>query len=315
MHDRAKKWTTVIKNAHASSFISNEDGKCKGEIDAFKDVKLAWPGAVELLEEDGEWLKKVAASNFTRTKENEIAYYGSLAIKRAAAAARASLTAIPDVSGVKQVIKRSHLQDECLRKLVDDAASLHVGPIELSDDPDWREFQLLKLLKRVQKHRTERLMTSESCCARCDGFKTDETSKVVAFLRTNFKRTIEETRPRVAASRANCFNSRIFNSVSNSTVSTPLEAIELVAPENMVSIRGSRIHGWGLFADQQFRKGDVVAEYIGEYVSDAIADLRENRYREQRIQDYQFRIDGGLVSDANVNSLVLTILSLMPHSR
>jgi histone-lysine N-methyltransferase SETD1 len=97
--------------------------------------------------------------------------------------------------------------------------------------------------------------------------------------------------------------------VPNSTVSTPLEATELVATENMVSIRGSRIHGWGLFADQQFRKGDVVAEYIGEYVSDAIADLRENRYREQRIQDYQFRIDGGLVSDANVNSLVLTILS------
>ncbi len=310
MHDRAKKWIAVIKNAHASSFIANEEGKCKGEIDAFKDVKLAWPGAVELLEGDGEWMKKVAASDFTRTSENEIAYYGSLAIKRATAAARAPLTVIPDVSGAKQlVIKRSHLQDEALRKLVDDAAALHVGPIELSDEPDWREFQLLKLLKRIQKHRIERLMTSGSCCARCDGFKTDETSKAVTLLRSSFKRSIEATRPRIAASR--CFNSRIFNSVPNSTNSTSLEAIKLVATENMVSIRGSRIHGWGLFADQRFREGDVVAEYIGEYVSDAVADLRENRYRAQRIQDYQFRIDGRLVSHVNVRvySLALTIHS------
>ena len=38
-----------------------------------------------------------------------------------------------------------------------------------------------------------------------------------------------------------------------------------------------------------------MAEYIGEYVSEAVADLREKRYREQRIQDYQFRVDGSLV--------------------
>lgn len=40
----------------------------------------------------------------------------------------------------------------------------------------------------------------------------------------------------------------------------------------------------------------MVAEYIGEYVSDAVADLREKRYRDSRIQDYQFRVDGSLVS-------------------
>ena len=49
-------------------------------------------------------------------------------------------------------------------------------------------------------------------------------------------------------------------------------------------------------ADHNFQKGEVVAEYIGEYASDTVADLREKRYREQRIQDYQFRVDGSLVS-------------------
>ena len=297
MHDRAKKWITIIKNAHASSFIANEDGKCKGEIDVFKDVKLAWPGAIELLEVDGEWLKKVAASDFPRTSENEIAYYGSLAVKRATSAAKASLESYPDVSGAKQlVIKRSHVQDEALRKQVNAAAALHVGPIELCDEPDWREFQLLKLLKRIRKHRVDRLMTSESCCARCDGFKTDETSKVVTMLRSDFKRTIESTRPRIAASRMACFNSRELNAVQSTIACTPLEAIDRIATDSMVSVRGSRIHGWGLYADHPFQEGDIVAEYIGEYVSDAVADLRERRYREQRIQDYQFRIDGSLVS-------------------
>lgn len=305
MHDRAKKWMTIIKNAHSSSFIAHEDGKCNGEIDVFKDVKLAWPGAVELLEGDGEWLKKLAASDFTRTRENEIAYYGSLALKRAAAAAEASL--IPDVSGIKQpVIMRSHLQDEVLRKQVAAAAALHVGPIELSDEPDWRELQLLKLLKRIQKHRTERLMTSESYCARCDGFKSDDTSKVVTLLRSNFKRTIEVARPRIAASRSNWFNSRECDAAHISTDRTPLEAIDRIATENMVSIRGSQIHGWGLFADKQFQEGDVVAEYIGEYVSEAVADLREKLYREQRIQDYQFRIDESVVSDITSSSIAST---------
>lgn len=68
-----------------------------------------------------------------------------------------------------------------------------------------------------------------------------------------------------------------------------------------VSVRGSRVHGWGLFADQFFNKGAVVTEYVGEYISYAVADAREKIYQERRIQDYQFRIDETLVIDATLN--------------
>jgi hypothetical protein len=68
-----------------------------------------------------------------------------------------------------------------------------------------------------------------------------------------------------------------------------------------VSVRGSRVHGWGLFADQQFKKGDVVAEYLGEYVSLAVTEAREKIYQEQRIQDYQFRLDDSLLIDATMS--------------
>jgi len=68
--------------------------------------------------------------------------------------------------------------------------------------------------------------------------------------------------------------------------------------EVAVTARGSRIHGMGLFADQPLQKGDVVAEYVGEYVSPAVTDTREKIYQKERIQDYQFRIDSQLVIDA-----------------
>jgi SET domain-containing protein len=53
-----------------------------------------------------------------------------------------------------------------------------------------------------------------------------------------------------------------------------------------------------LTADQPLQKGDIVAEYVGEYVSPAVTDTREKIYQSERIQDYQFRIDSQLVIDA-----------------
>ena len=308
MHDRAKKWMYVLKNAHASSFITHEDVNDEDGQDMFKDVKLIWPGAVELFQ-DGEWLKKQANSNFMRTRENEIAYYGSLAIKRAAVAAKASaLVTDVDAGRARQpVMRRTHIQDEDLRNCIDDAVAHHVGPIELNDTPDWRETQLLKLLKRVQKRRIEGRLSSDSGCARCDGMKTsDESNQVVTLLRSKFKRTVDATKTRVAISRLPqstglaSRNARDTNANKIVVADTPLESIGRVATESMVSVRGSRVHGCGLFCDYPFKKGELVAEYIGEYVCHAVADIRENQYAKQRIQDYQFRINESLVIDATL---------------
>lgn len=43
-------------------------------------------------------------------------------------------------------------------------------------------------------------------------------------------------------------------------------------------VKRSRIHGWGLFATQGFKKDEMVAEYIGEVVRSCVADLREKQY-------------------------------------
>lgn len=49
-----------------------------------------------------------------------------------------------------------------------------------------------------------------------------------------------------------------------------------------------------------YPKGDIVAEYIGEYISNAVADVREQYYRKQRIQDYQFRVNEKVIIDATL---------------
>jgi len=308
MADRAKKWITMLKNAHASSFTKDSTLFTKDSVgcnkdDIFKDARLLWAGAVELLEEP-TWLNEQAKSDFVRTKENEIAYYGALAVRRAAVAAEASILATSDSAAFQRpVVKRSHLQDELLRRHVDQKVSLHTGPVQLSDVPNFREEALLALLKRVQKRRAEARLSSDSGCARCDGFKIgDEVN--VSKLRRKFKRTLDATKPRVLPSRlagSTGLASRNAQEASKDghlEIGTPLESIGQVMTENKVSVQGSRTHGWGLFCDKPFSKGEVVAEYIGEYVTDAVADRREKYYRKQRIQDYQFRVDKSLVIDA-----------------
>ena len=43
-------------------------------------------------------------------------------------------------------------------------------------------------------------------------------------------------------------------------------------------MKRSYIHGWGLFARAHFAKDDMIVEYIGEKVRQAVADRREVQY-------------------------------------
>lgn len=65
----------------------------------------------------------------------------------------------------------------------------------------------------------------------------------------------------------------------------------------------SDIHGIGLFTLTGYRKGDYVIEYAGELIRSPLADLREARYEDQRLeQTYFFRIDEHYIVDATVKS-------------
>lgn len=61
----------------------------------------------------------------------------------------------------------------------------------------------------------------------------------------------------------------------------------------------SPIHDWGLYAMERIAKNEMVIEYVGEVIRQAVADKRERAYERQGIgSSYLFRIDDDLVVDA-----------------
>jgi histone-lysine N-methyltransferase SETD1 len=69
--------------------------------------------------------------------------------------------------------------------------------------------------------------------------------------------------------------------------------------EERIRFDKSLIHGWGVFAEEAINAGDMIIEYRGELIGNAVADKRELEYERAKIgSDYMFRIDEFWVCDA-----------------
>jgi histone-lysine N-methyltransferase SETD1 len=61
----------------------------------------------------------------------------------------------------------------------------------------------------------------------------------------------------------------------------------------------SKIHAWGVFAEEPINKGDMIIEYRGEVIGIAVSNIREMEYERSKVgSDYMFRIDSFTVCDA-----------------
>lgn len=320
MQKRASDWMVAIKDSHAQAWRrdtmqrSRDDSEIlDGSLDddLFGSLRKEWPEAVEMFE-NSDWLRKHLSADFMRTKENETAYYGGLAVRRAAVAAEISLAPYPDKSGIyNSVGRRTHAEDDTLRRVINERVALSVDPMQLKDLPTWREESVIRVMRRAQSRRLDGLIGSVNGCARCDGMRVDQDLKVAMTAETlRWGRTRKKNNElaRIASSRID-LSTGLGSQNTQETIKQQREILSkakslaeksICAQKAAVTVKGSRIHGWGLYADQPFKKGDVVAEYIGEYVSLATTEAREKMYQEQRIQDYQFRLDDQLVIDATM---------------
>lgn len=69
--------------------------------------------------------------------------------------------------------------------------------------------------------------------------------------------------------------------------------------KKLVKFDRSAIHGWGLYAEENIAINDMIIEYVGEKVRQAVANIREIRYDRQGVgSSYLFRIDEDTVVDA-----------------
>ena len=70
-------------------------------------------------------------------------------------------------------------------------------------------------------------------------------------------------------------------------------------PNARLEVRKSHIHNWGLFTRTVFDKDDMMVEYIGEKIRQAVADRREAKYEEEGVGScYLFRLDKDDIVDA-----------------
>ena len=78
-----------------------------------------------------------------------------------------------------------------------------------------------------------------------------------------------------------------------------LDMDTLASREPQLRFDRSAIHAWGVFADKDISSGDMIVEYRGEIIENAMAEKRERLYEAAKIgSDYMFRIDGRFVCDA-----------------
>ena len=68
-----------------------------------------------------------------------------------------------------------------------------------------------------------------------------------------------------------------------------------------ISVRGSRIHGRGVFALTPIPKGTRIIEYKGTLITDKEADRRFGRLQENSAHTMLFSVNGGMVIDATRN--------------
>lgn len=320
MQKSAVKWISTMRDAYARYLAGDEVRRRKmiarleevshsseDEGDPFEELRQEWPEAVEMFENE-EWIKAQVTSDFTRTKENEVAFYGSLAISRAAVAAEASLAPYTDSKGVFNVVGvRSHLEDAAIRERVDKGVAQLVGPPQLKEPSTWREESVHRLLRRLQSRRLDANTASEQNCSKCDGLDpgqdfqiTMKAEQAAGKSRSSVEHRdlarVNQSRMDITTGLASANNRAAIDKRRDQTQDEQFGSVN----ESCVSVRGSNIHGWGLYADQVFQKNDVVAEYVGEYINNDTAEEREKHYREQRIQDYMFRVTDDLVIDATM---------------
>jgi histone-lysine N-methyltransferase SETD1 len=109
----------------------------------------------------------------------------------------------------------------------------------------------------------------------------------------------EKKQEKKTASRAARANQRRMMKDVFAFGSTSLELDALAGRESHLRFDRSGIHAWGVFADQEIREGELLVEYRGEIIGNAMAEKREKEYEQAKIgSDYMFRIDGNSVCDA-----------------
>ena len=134
-----------------------------------------------------------------------------------------------------------------------------------------------------------------------------EKPRSIRSLQESNTRLISEQKDEVAKTSssnraARASQRRLLRDVASLGITSPsyLALVDTLANrEPQLRFDRSSIHAWGVFADTAISSGEMIVEYRGELIGNAVAELREKEYEAAKIgSDYMFRIDALNVCDA-----------------
>ncbi|CAI2175006.1 1603_t:CDS:2 [Funneliformis geosporum] len=142
-------------------------------------------------------------------------------------------------------------------------------------------------------------------CARTEGYykiPPEEKRKYVAYgIPGTSYATDKAPAPSSRASRAKRreLQSRMAEYQDVATDADILLYNPLKAREKELTIAKSKIHHYGLFALERIKSSEFVIQYTGELIRQAVADLRERKYKAEGIDgSYMFRVGDDTIIDA-----------------
>jgi hypothetical protein len=138
--------------------------------------------------------------------------------------------------------------------------------------------------------------------AECDAFSFVSMDKPRNLREEMFDNNVGETDrdEKTTSGRAARANQRrVMKDVASFGATTSLTIDTLASREPQLRFDRSGIHAWGVFADEDIAAGEMIVEYRGELIGNAIAEKREKEYETAKIgSDYMFRVDAFNVCDA-----------------
>ena len=120
------------------------------------------------------------------------------------------------------------------------------------------------------------------------------------------KQTQSESQSSLTSARAHRRNQRLFAkdmaaqlAILAKTDSDAVTCNQLRKRKKRLRFSRSAIHSWGLFTEEKISANDMIIEYVGEIISKAVSDKREQKYLKSGIAScYMFKLDDEYVIDA-----------------
>mmetsp|Transcript_12377 Transcript_12377/g.23194 ORF Transcript_12377/g.23194 Transcript_12377/m.23194 type:complete len:2389 (-) Transcript_12377:1254-8420(-) len=163
---------------------------------------------------------------------------------------------------------------------------------------------VMELQRKRAAVRAERALENTSGCARTEGSIAFDKSKgsgriTRALVRKTDDENISRTSSALTKGGADVGKIGQDSMRELESIQAKYREMKSVPMEERLAAKRSHIHGWGLFAKIDFPANSMIAEYMGEGISQPIADKREKKYEVLGMGScYMFRLDLHEIVDA-----------------